>query len=106
MTTSNPATARRADAPNTRGVAADAQPARVTDRRGGQPKTFYKTTEFIVFIVATIAVLLASYFVKATDGHGDHFQADKAWLYVVVLSVGYMVSRGLAKSGSRYHDDA
>ena len=106
MTTSNPATARRADAPNTRGVAADAQPARVTALRGGQARTFYKTTEFIVFIVATIAVLLASYFVKATDGHGDYFQADKAWLYVVVLSVGYMLSRGLAKSGSRHHDDA
>ena len=108
MTTSNPATARRADAPNTRSVAADAQPARVTARRGGETKTFYKTTEFIVFIVATIAVLLASYLVKATDGHGDYFQADKAWLYVVVLSVGYMVSRGLAKSGSRHrhYDDA
>ena len=108
MTTSNPATARRADAPNTRSVAADAQPARVTARRGGETKAFYKTTEFIVFIVATIAVLLASYLVKATDGHGDYFQADKAWLYVVVLSVGYMVSRGLAKSGSRHrhYDDA
>jgi hypothetical protein len=106
MTTSSPTTARRADAPKTRGVAADSQPARVTDRRSGQAKAFYKTTEFIVFIVATIAVLLASYLVKATDGHGDYFQADKAWLYVVVLSVGYMVSRGLAKSGSRHHDDA
>jgi hypothetical protein len=106
MTTSNTATTRRADAPNTRGLAADAQPARVPPRRGGEAKAFYKTTEFMVFIVATIAVLLASYFVKATDGHGDYFQADKAWLYVVVLSVGYMVSRGLAKSGSRHHDDA
>jgi hypothetical protein len=24
----------------------------------------------------------------------------------VLLSIGYMVSRGLAKSGSRHHDDA
>ena len=43
---------------------------------------------------------------EATDGHGDYFQADKAWLYIVILSVGYMVSRGLAKSGTRHHDDA
>ena len=108
MTTSNPATARRGDAPNTRSLAADAQPARVIARRGGETKAFYKTTEFIVFIVATIAVLLASYLVKSTDGHRDYFQADKAWLYVVVLSVRYMVSRGLAKSGSRHrhYDDA
>jgi hypothetical protein len=68
MTTSNPATVRRADAPNTRGMAADAQPARVTAPRGGETKTFYKTTEFIISIVATIAVLLASYLVKTTDG--------------------------------------
>ena len=108
MTTSNAATARRADAPNTHGLAADAQPARVTARRGGETKAFYKTTEFMVFIVATAGVLLASYLVQATDGRGDYFLADKAWLYVVILSVGYMVSRGLAKSGSRHrhYDDA
>jgi hypothetical protein len=35
------------------------------------------------------------------DGHADYFRADKAWLYIVVLTVGYMISRGLAKSGSR-----
>ena len=29
-----------------------------------------------------------------------------AAFYVVLLSMGYMVSRGLAKSGSRHHDDA
>lgn len=74
--------------------------------RGGETKAFYKTSEFIVFVVATIAVLIASFAVKATDGHGDYFQADKAWLYVVILSVGYMLSRGLAKSGSRHRDNA
>ena len=104
-TTNNPGAVRRADASNTHGVA-EVQPNRVTVRRGGETKAFYKTTEFIVFIVATIGVLLASYLVQATDGHGDYFQADKAWLYVVILSVGYMVSRGLAKSGSRHRDDA
>lgn len=101
MTTSNPATTRRTDVPN-----ADAQPARFNARRAAETKPFYRTTEFIVFVVATAAVLLASYFVKATDGHLDYFQADKAWLYVVILSVGYMVSRGLAKSGSRHRHDA
>jgi len=51
-------------------------------------------------------VLLASYLVKATDGHADYFMADRAWFYVVLLSIGYMVSRGLAKSGSRHRNDA
>ena len=97
---------RTGDAPNGHGAATDAPRTRVTTRRGDETKAFYKTTEFIVFIVATIGVLLASYLVQATDGRGDYFLADKAWLYVVILSVGYMVSRGLAKSGSRHHNDA
>jgi hypothetical protein len=103
MTTNNPAATRRADAPTTPGVA-NAHPTRVATRRGEETKAFYKTTEFIVFIVATIGVLLASYLVQATDAHDDYFLADKAWLYVVILSVGYMVSRGLAKAGNRPND--
>jgi hypothetical protein len=108
MTTSNrnPAAVHSTDTPTTRGGAVDARPARVLSRPGDETKAFYKTTEFVVFVVATIGVLLASYLVKTTDGHGDYFQADKAWLYVSILSVGYMLSRGLAKSGSRHHDDA
>jgi hypothetical protein len=105
-TTNNPAQVRHGDAPNANGFATDAPPTRVITRRGGETKAFYKTTEFMVFIVATVGVLLASYLVQATDGRGDYFLADKAWLYVVILSVGYMVSRGLAKSGSRHRGDA
>jgi hypothetical protein len=35
------------------------------------------------------------------EGGNDFFQADKAWLYITILTFGYMVSRGLAKAGSR-----
>ena len=59
-TTNNPAKVRNADAPNAHGAATDAPRTRVTTRRGDQTKAFYKTTEFIVYIVATIGVLLAS----------------------------------------------
>ena len=31
----------------------------------------------------------------------DAFRADKVWLYITILTVGYMAARGLAKSGSR-----
>ena len=34
-------------------------------------------------------------------GHHDVFRAHRAWLYATILTVGYMISRGLAKSGSR-----
>ncbi|MFF0000186.1 hypothetical protein [Streptomyces avermitilis] len=40
------------------------------------------------------------------EGHADYFRADSAWLYIVVLTVGYMISRGLAKSGSRESYDS
>jgi hypothetical protein len=107
MTTiNNPAEVRHGDAPNASGSVTDAPRTRVTARPGAETKASFKTTEFMVFIVATVGVLLASYLVQATDGRGDYFLADKAWLYVVILSVGYMVSRGLAKSGSRHHGDA
>jgi hypothetical protein len=59
-----------------------------------------------VFVGAVIGVLLASYLVKATDGHADYFLADRAWFYVALLSIGYIISRGLAKSGSRHGGDA
>ena len=38
------------------------------------------------------------------DGQG--FGARNAWLYVTLLSIGYMISRGLAKAGSRERNDA
>ena len=46
-----PGSVQRHDDPNIHGVA--------------EAKAFFKTTKFIVFIVATVGVLLASYLVKA-----------------------------------------
>jgi hypothetical protein len=45
--------------------------------------------------------LIASDAVGTAADHGDYFRADRAWLYIVILTIGYLVSRGLAKSGSR-----
>ena len=105
MTTDNPTAAHRPAAP-TAYSAVDGQPARVPARRRNETKAAFKTTEFIVYVVAVIGVLIASFLVSTTDAHEDYFRADRAWFYVVILSICYMVSRGLAKSGSRHHDDA
>ena len=105
MTTDNPTAAHRPAAPIAYS-AVDAQLARVPTRRSNETKAAFKTTEFIVYVVAVIGVLIASFVVSTTDAHKDYFCADRAWFYVVLLSIGYMVSRGLAKSGSRHHDDA
>jgi hypothetical protein len=75
-------------------------------RPGTETKAAVKTTEFVAYLVAVAGVLLASLLVGDADGRGDVFLADKAWFYVTLLTIGYMVSRGLAKAGSRAHHDA
>ena len=112
MTTSNPTShptsPTSAHRPNA-AVAYSAegmQPARVAPRHGSETKAAFKTTEFIAYVVAVVGVLLASFLVGTTDAHEDYLRADRAWFYIVLLSIGYMVSRGLAMAGSRQHDDA
>jgi hypothetical protein len=105
MTTNNPTSAQRPNAP-TAYSAEGTQPARVTPRRGSETKAAVKTTEFVVYVVAVLGVLIASFVVSTTDAHEDYFRADRAWFYIVLLSIGYLVSRGLAKAGTRQHDDA
>jgi hypothetical protein len=67
-----------------------------TRRISTETKASYKTTELVAFVAAVIGVLIASALVDASD-----FGAQEAWFYVTLLTIGYMVSRGLAKSGSR-----
>ncbi len=83
--------------------------APVRNRRlSTETKDGYKTSEFIAFVLAVVGVLVASFLVETTDNHDDYFRADEAWFYVTLLTIGYMVSRGLAKSGSRepYDEDS
>ena len=63
--------------------------------KGTETKAAFKTTELIVYVLAVVGVLIASAIVD------NSFGADPAWRYVTYLTVGYMISRGLAKSGSR-----
>jgi hypothetical protein len=74
-------------------------------RLSTETKSAFKTTEMIAFVVAVFGVLIAAAFVDESDAGG--LGAKQAWLYVTILTVGYMVSRGLAKSGSRqpYDED-
>jgi hypothetical protein len=76
-------------------------PAHVEPRRSTETKASFKTTELMMYIAAVVGVLIASAVVGTTHAHVDYFRADKAWFYIVLLTIGYMISRGLAKSGSR-----
>ena len=69
-----------------------------------ETKPAFKTTELIAYVVAVLGVLIASAMVDQNED-GQGFGADKAWLYVTILTVGYMISLGLAKAGSYEHDD-
>ena len=68
---------------------------RAESRESTETKSAYKTTELIVYALAVAGVLIASMIVDASFG------ADPAWRYVTYLTVGYLISRGLAKAGSR-----
>ena len=61
-----------------------------------------KTTELIAYVAAVLAVAVTA-FVVGDDGENtaDPFSAEQALRYITFLTVGYMVARGLAKSGSR-----
>jgi hypothetical protein len=81
---------------------------RGTERRTTETKHASKTTEFFAYLAVLAGILIAG-LVADNDGPGG-FGAQDVWLYATILTVGYMVSRGLAKSGSRdpythHHDD-
>ena len=66
-----------------------------------ETKASFKTSELIAYVAAVLGVLIAAAVVDGSD-----FGPQEAWFYVTLLTVGYMVSRGLAKSGSRdFYDD-
>jgi hypothetical protein len=78
---------------------------RSSPRRETETKASFKTTEFFAFLAVLAGILIAAQVVDESNVGG--FGARQAWLYITILTVGYMVSRGLAKSGSRdpYTDD-
>jgi hypothetical protein len=67
---------------------------RDADQRSTETKASTKTSEFFVYLAAAAAILIASLVV-------DGFNATEGWMFFTFLSIGYMISRGLAKSGSR-----
>jgi|tagenome__1003787_1003787.scaffolds.fasta_scaffold20895520_3 hypothetical protein len=73
-----------------------------------ETKNAFKTTEFWAMVVVIVGILVSAAAIKGGDNGTDEFIARHAWLYVSIVAAGYMISRGLAKSGSRepYNDDS
>jgi len=74
-------------------------------RLSSETKHSLKSTEFWAMVAVVAGILVSSWIVGKGNGNGnsnvDAFPAQRAWLYVAIVAVGYMVSRGLAKAGSR-----
>ena len=87
------------------GTYARGSSAAPTQRLATETKQAFKTTEFWVYLGVLFALLIAGLVVDGSEGDTtgatDGFGADKVWLYATLLTFGYMVSRGLAKAGSR-----
>ena len=64
-------------------------------RASDETKLSLKTTEFLAMAGIIAAILIAS---AVSDSLGD----VRAWTLVAAVGIGYMISRGLAKSGVRY----
>jgi hypothetical protein len=70
---------------------------RSSQRVGGarETKPFYRTSEFIVFIALAAVVLVAGY------SNNDTLDLFRTWALVTTLGAAYILSRGVAKAGSR-----
>ena len=68
-------------------------------RLATETKASFKTSEFFAFLAVLAGILIAGAMIDETDDGG--FGARQVWLYATILTVGYMISRGLAKAGSR-----
>jgi hypothetical protein len=66
--------------------------------RGDETKNALKTTEFAAMVAVNAAILIAAWV-------SDSLDDVRAWTLVAAVAIGYMISRGLAKSGSKYVGD-
>ena len=70
-------------------------PSREAHQTPDETKHALKTTEFFAMVGVIGAILIAS---AVSDSLGD----VRAWTLVAAVAIGYMISRGLAKSGTKY----
>jgi hypothetical protein len=70
-------------------------PRGVVARLTTETKQAFKTTEFWAMAGLIVAILIAS-------AVSDSLDDVRAWTLVAAVGIGYMISRGLAKSGTKY----
>ena len=61
-----------------------------------ETKPFFLTSEFVGSVLAILGIAI-------TAAASEAFGAWRAWILITAIVVGYMISRGIAKSGTRSH---
>jgi hypothetical protein len=73
-------------------------PSGVVRRSFDETKPSLKTSEFWAMVGIIGAILIAS-------AVSDSLDDVRAWTLVAAVAIGYMISRGLAKSGTKHAGD-
>jgi hypothetical protein len=63
-------------------------------RPWSETKPFFMTSEFLTLILGVAGVLIAVW-------QAENFESPRAWMYVSIIAAAYIVSRGIAKAGTR-----
>ena len=69
---------------------------------GSETKQSLLTTEFWVYAAAVALVAIAAFWKGTTQNGLNINNPGQAWMFITVLTVGYLGSRGLAKAGSAF----
>jgi hypothetical protein len=83
----------------TRSVASASNRSNPVDRLNRfttETKASFKTSELWLTLAVIAGILVAAATVDGAEGFG----ANQAWLFVAIMASAYVISRGLAKSGS------
>lgn len=59
-----------------------------------ETKEFFKTSEFLVWLLTTAGIFIAS-------GAVDVYDAGEAWTHATWVTMAYVISRGISKLGTR-----
>ncbi|ONI65265.1 hypothetical protein ALI44B_00805 [Leifsonia sp. ALI-44-B] len=76
----------------------------VAHRVATETKAAFKTTEFYIWLIISAGILIAAAVTDNGDD-GQGFGADHAWQYVAIVTAAYILSRGIAKAGTRGHEN-
>jgi hypothetical protein len=64
------------------------------NRPWAETKPFFLTSEFLAAAALIAGILIAT-------GMNDNLDAPRGWLYAAIVGAAYIVSRGIAKAGTR-----